>query len=259
MMIKKKTLVILSIAGSDNSSGAGIQADIKTSRSLNAYCTTSLTCITSQNSQKVSKVFSIPTYVVLSQIETIKEEYNIDGVKIGLLTDSKLVTPLKKILAFMKVPIVIDPIYKSTSGKKFMNKKDFIDTYFSLSKIASFLTPNLNEAKLLSNSQNKNFSKKEILSVLFNKLKTPIILTGGEDNKNYSNDILISKEGIKEFKSKKIKSNKTHGSGCSFSTAVTIFLANGETIENSIRLAKSFIKKTILSSPNLGIDYGPVC
>ena len=140
-----------------------------------------------------------------------------------------------------------------------MNKKDFIDTYFSLSKIASFLTPNLNEAKLLSNSQNKNFSKKEILSVLFKKLKTPIILTGGEDDKNYSNDTLISKEGIKEFKLKKINSNKTHGSGCSFSTALTIFLANGETIENSIRLAKSFIKKTIIRSPNLGIDYGPIC
>ena len=259
MITKNKTLVILSIAGSDNSSGAGIQADIKTAKSLNAYCTTTLTCITSQNSQKVSKVFSIPTHVVLSQIKTIKEEYNIDGIKIGLLTDCKLVSPLKKILEFINVPIVIDPIYESTSGKKFMNKKDFIDTYFSLSKIASFLTPNLNEAKLLSNSQNKNFSKKEILSVLFKKLKTPIILTGGEDDKNYSNDTLISKEGIKEFKLKKINSNKTHGSGCSFSTALTIFLANGETIENSIRLAKSFIKKTIIRSPNLGIDYGPIC
>ena len=96
------------------------------------------------------------------------------------------------------------------------------------------------------------------MSVLFNKLNTPIILTGGEDNKNYSNDILISKEGIKEFKSKKIKSNKTHGSGCSFSTALTIYLANGETIEESIRLAKKYIKKTILNSPSLGIGYGPI-
>ena len=95
--------------------------------------------------------------------------------------------------------------------------------------------------------------------MLFKKLKTPIILTGGEDDKNYSNDTLISKEGIKEFKLKKINSNKTHGSGCSFSTALTIFLASGETIENSIRLAKSFIKKTIIRSPNLGIDYGPIC
>ena len=259
MITKKKTLVILSIAGSDNSSGAGIQEDIKTAKSLNAYCTTTLTCITSQNSKKVSKVFSIPTHIVLSQIETIKEEYNIDGIKIGLLTNYKLVNPLKKILEFMNVPIVIDPIYKSTSGKKFMNKKNFVDTYFSLSKIASYLTPNLNEAKLLSNSQKKNFSKKQILSVLFNKLKIPIILTGGDDNEHYSNDTLISKKGIKEFKLEKIKSNNTHGSGCSFSTALTIFLANGETVENSIKLAKSFIRKTILSSPNVGIDYGPIC
>ena len=256
---KKKPLVILSIAGSDNSSGAGIQADIKTAKYLNAYCLTTLTCITSQNSQKVSKVFPIPVSVVLSQIEMVKEEYNINGVKIGLLTDYKLVNPLKKILSILNVPIVIDPIYQSTNGKKFMNKKEFVNMYFSLSKIANFLTPNLNEAKLLlSNSYNKNFSKKEILSVLYNKFRIPIILTGGEDNENYSNDLLISKKGIKEFKLKKVKSNKTHGSGCSFSTALTIYLANGETIEESIRLAKQYIKKTILNSPSLGIGYGPI-
>jgi hydroxymethylpyrimidine/phosphomethylpyrimidine kinase len=256
-----KIITILSVAGSDNSSGAGVQADIKTSMSLNAYCLTALTNITSQNSKYVYKVFSLPSSLVISQINLLLDDYEIDGIKIGLITDITLAKSLVKILTRFnrKIPIVIDPIYSSSTNKKFTNKKQFVQIYESFFYLKAILTPNLIEAKILAKIKNdENISIEYLLkknSKIYNK---QVIITGGDIKSDFSVDYLIIKNKICQFKSQKILSKNTHGSGCSFSTAMTIFLAKGETIFEAIRKSKQFIKKSIKKSPKFGLEYGPI-
>ena len=258
MTKKNRTLSILSIAGSDNSCGAGIQADIKTAHSLKSYCLTVVTCITSQNSKEVSKVFSLPIKIVLSQVKTILKDFYIDAVKIGLITDHKIALPLSKILSRINVPIIVDPIYKSSIGKKFIKKEHFIHTHKVLSKIAKIYTPNFQEGLILAQLNNGNISKNELVEKIFRDYKTPIVLTGGDDNDKYSRDILINNFGLKEYKSRKISSHNTHGTGCSFSTALSIYLAKGLDINDSIFKAKKYVEKGIKKSPFLNLEYGPI-
>ena len=123
-MVKRRT-TILTIAGSDNTSGAGIQSDIKTSYILGVYCLTAVTSVTSQNSKKFSKLFNIPNHILKSQLQASIDEYEIDGIKIGLvntISTAKIIFDFLKNLK-KKVPIVIDPILKSTNGKKFCDPR----------------------------------------------------------------------------------------------------------------------------------------
>ncbi len=254
-------ITILSVAGSDNSSGAGIQADIKTCLSLNAYCLTAVTNVTSQNSNSVHRVFSLPSNLVISQINTLLDDYKIDGIKIGLITEIDLAKSLTKFLAKLKkkIPIVIDPIYSSSTKKKFTNKTKFVKIYHTFSSLEAVLTPNLIEAKILAKTNiNKNISTENLLKKISKNYNKQVTITGGDIRGEFSVDHLIIKNKIYKFKSKKVKSKHTHGSGCCFSTAMTIFLARGETIFDSVRKSKQFIKKSIRKSPKFGLEYGPI-
>ena len=255
-----RPITILSIAGSDNSSGAGVQADLKTAKDLNAYCLNAITVVTSQNSTRFYKAFEIPNDIILSQIKTLIKEFRIDGIKIGLLTNKSLVISLIRILRTLKgVPIVVDPIFQSSTNKQFFSKSDYRYIYEKISRLNPIFTPNFYEFKTLLNTGSGKLDLiEDIIDCEAIKFKGKFIITGGDIDEKYSSDILIDSGRKYVFKSRKKNTCNTHGSGCCFSTALTVFLARGEEIKDAIRLSKKYINKIIGKSPKFGLRYGPI-
>tara|TARA_B100000029_G_C17553070_1_gene950789 strand:- start:963 stop:1742 length:780 start_codon:yes stop_codon:yes gene_type:complete len=256
-----RPITILSIAGSDNSSGAGIQADLKAAKDLNAYCLNALTVITSQNSKKIFETFHLPLKIVISQIKSLINEYNINGVKIGLIANKLLANEIVNIFKFFdkSIPIVIDPIYKSSTNKVFISQKDYLYIYKKLSELSPYFTPNIVEAKIMSMMKNSETATiEEITNSILKNYKGTFVITGGDYDKEYSTDHLILENKRFIFKSRKIKKGNTHGSGCCFSTALAVFLARGVKIDSAVRKSKEYVRRKIKNSPNFGLVYGPI-
>ena len=258
-MVNKQT-TILTIAGSDNTSGAGIQADIKTSCILGVYCLSAITTVTSQNSKKISKLFNIPNNILESQIRASFDEYEINGVKVGLVNN---LSTAKVIYDFLnhfkkKIPIVIDPIFESTNKRKFCDSEEYQKIHKVFSKLQPIYTPNLYEAKALIGSKSKKMNIEKIYQLLKKKYKCEFVITGGDSISDHCLDYLEVDGKIQVFKSKKKSTTSTHGSGCIFSSALTIFLAKKYSLIESLKKSKKFINKQIELSPKLNVKYGPL-
>jgi len=254
--------VMLSIAGSDNSGGAGIQCDIKTCNLLNAYCLSCVTVITSQNSKNVKEIFEIPPKILESQISSLLNDYKIDCIKVGLI---KNITQTRSIIKFLKkfkknFPIVVDPIYKSTTNKTFNRPKDYRNIYSLISSVKPIFTPNLYEAKILLNINDKcKIDPLEIVKKFYNKFKSPVVVTDAGSNMKLCEDFYCDTHNVvNKLTSKKILSNNTHGSGCTFSSSLVIFMAKGLSLSESVKSAKKFTKKCIINAPNFNLSYGPI-
>ena len=258
----KKCKVILSVAGSDNSSGAGIQCDIKVASALKVYCVNCITTVTSQDSKGVKKILELPKEIILSQIKTILNEFKIDGIKIGLLSNSKsadaIVTLFKK--NNINIPIVVDPILNSTTNSVLVRKNNYLSINKTLSKLSPIFTPNLTEIKTLLNLRNiNNISKEILIKNFYDEYKSKVVLTSGDESKSVCEDFIFDEKfKVRTVKSKKIKTKNSHGSGCTFSTALCINLANNKSLYDSVVLAKKFTEKSLVLAPRLGLKYGPV-
>jgi len=255
---KNKFVSILSIAGSDNSAGAGIQSDVKTAQSLGCYCFTAVTCVTSQNSEKVYRIENVSNDVILSQVKSILNNYKIDVIKIGLLPNLGVIDSLKKLLSKKKLPLVVDPIFKSTTGQKFMEQKNYISIYSKLSSLASIFTPNHYEAELLLNDKANKLKDKLLLKKIHEIYKIPIVLTGVSIEKIRQIDYLIEEGRVSELGIRKLVSRSTHGTGCCFSTALAINLARGYGFLRSVKNSQKQVVASIINSHNFGVKYGPI-
>ncbi|MBD22947.1 MAG: hypothetical protein CL572_04720 [Alphaproteobacteria bacterium] len=257
-MNKKK--IILSIAGSDNTSGAGVQADIKTCQLLGAFCLNVITVITSQSSDKMNDMELVSLKLIKSKVFSIFNEYKVDAIKIGLLCDLKVAKFIKNFLIkkSIRCPLVIDPVFCSTTGKIFYKKDKYKNLFKIFSPLKPVFTPNYDEIKQLFNKKNKNDLVESNLKALYLKYKTPFVLTGIKKNKKEICDYLIQDNKISEFKSLLVKTKNTHGTGCVFSTSLSIHLAKGFSLENSVKRSKKFLFESLKKSPNLGVSYGPL-
>ncbi len=257
-MVRKK--IILSIAGSDNSSGAGIQADIKTCQLLKVYCVNVITLVTSQNSKKVDCVEPISFKLIKSQIKTIFNEFNIDAIKIGLLTDVKVTRFLVNFLIKNKIscPIVFDPIFKSTNNYLFYKKNDYKTITKLLSILRPVITPNLEEAFLLAKSPSKKKTVFSLIEELYSIYNTSIIIKSVSKNNNEVFGCLVNEGKVEEFRSLRINVKDKHGSGCVFSAALAVFLSKGYDLQKSLEKSNLFMVESLNNTPKLGIDYGPV-
>ena len=260
-MKTNKIYKMLSIAGSDNTCGAGIQADIKTCQALNAYCLTCITTITSQNSKDVFKIYELPCIYIKSQIDSILKDYKIDCIKIGLISSVSQAKTIFQILNKVnpKVPIVVDPIFKSSTNKKFNNLKNYASIYKIISQISCIFTPNLSEAKtLLKIKPCSKLTTEEITKEFIEQFKVKVVITDGGNRSDYCEDFIINEGIVEKIISNKISSRYTHGSGCTFSSALAVNLAKGFTLKKSVQLSKDFTKKCILNAPRFNLKYGPV-
>lgn len=254
-----KILKILSIAGSDCSSGAGIQADIKTIQSLGGYCSTAVTSITSQNSKNVYNAFSVPAEIVNSQLQAIYNDIGFDAVKLGLVPDIKIAKVIYRFFKNKNIPVVLDPVFKSTTGKKFISKSNFKLIQKYLMSISSIIIPSLLEASILTGDKILDLNDmKASAKKIYLENNVNVLIKGNELNNDIIIDILLFSGKFFIYKSKRIESRNTHGTGCTLSSSIAFYIAKGFEIKKSIRLSKIYLKRSILNSPDFGVKYGPL-
>ena len=237
---------ILSIGGSDPSSGAGIQSDIKTFSNHNVYGFTVVTTITSQNTRKVTSIEPVSTKSLRAQLDSILSDFHIDAIKIGMVYNSQIIKVIHSKLRNIKVPIVVDPIIKSTTGATLLKKNALHDYKKMIIPLAYVITPNKYEAKVLSETSNMNKSAKKIQAMG----ARCVIITGTTSNNQISDFVL---EDDKEYliTGKKIPI-RNHGSGCNYSASIAVSLAKGNTINSAVKIAKDYVYQSIKNSKKIG-------
>jgi len=251
---------ILIIAGSDSSGGAGIQADIKTVTALGGYAMTAITAITSQNTTGVSSVEKISSIEVKKQIIFTSKDIKPDVIKIGMLNSPEIILSVISALKKIKVKkVVLDPVMVAKGGYRLINNKAIKTLKKYLIPRVYLLTPNIPEAEVLTGSKIKSLQDMISAAKFLNKLGVKnILLKGGHLNGKVVSDIFLNRSKVIIFKNKKIKTNNTHGTGCTLSSAVATFIACGKTINKSCELAIKYVNESIRSNPNFGKGHGPI-
>lgn len=243
---------IVSIGGSDPSSGAGIQSDIKTFENLDKYGFSVITAITSQNTQKFSKVEPISSKTIRNQLESIFSDFKIDAVKIGMVYDKPAIHTIYSFFRSKNIPIVLDPVIISSTGGILLRKSAVKEYMRYLIPMSAIITPNVFEAEQLTGIKIKN---KKDLTRSGLELETVgakgIVITGFQPNKKEILDYV--RDGKKEyfFVGKKLQS-ANHGSGCNFSAALTVAMATGKNLGNASKFAKNYTYESIKNSKKIG-------
>jgi len=238
---------VLSIGGSDPSSGAGIQSDIKTFENHGVYGFTVITAITSQNTKGISKILSIPSKVIKSQLQSVFTDFRIDAIKIGMMYDAAIIKAVYSMIKEQKCPIIVDPIIKSTTKTILLKKSALRDYRKMILPLATVVTPNKEEAEILAgeSSIRKAARKLQYLGA------KNIIITGSKESGDEIEDFIL--ESDKEYVLRGKKINKVnHGSGCNYSASITASLAMKRTIYDAVNYAKEYVFQSIKNSKDLG-------
>ena len=257
MKIKSKILII---AGSDSSGGAGIQADIKTVTALGSYAMTAITAVTVQNTTGVKSIVPINPKEIYNQIIFSSNDIRPDAVKIGMLHSVKVIRSVIKSLDKIKVGnIVLDPVMVAKGGAKLINNKAINLLKSTLLKRVLIITPNIPEAEILTNTKiNTKVDMIAVAQKLIGLGAKNVLIKGGHLKGEFVYDIYVNKKDIKIFKSKRVKTKNTHGTGCTLSSAVATFLSCGKPIKKSCELGIKYVSLAIKSNPNYGKGHGPI-
>jgi len=243
---------LLSIGGSDPSSGAGIQSDVKTFDMLNSYGLTVITAITGQNTSNFGMIQPVSKKILKNQLELLISDFKIDGIKIGMVYNSEIIKTIHDELKNKKIPIVLDPIIKSTTGGLLIEKNAIKDFKRFLIPLASIITPNKFEAEFLS--QIKINSKKSLLKAAQKIQKMGVknvVITGAEIKNNRISDFILEEEN-QYMISGKIIPKTNHGSGCNYSSSLLVSIANGKPLKESVKFSKQFTYNSIKNAKNIG-------
>ena len=261
MNLKRTYPIVLSIAGSDSSGGAGIQADLKTFSALGVYGTTAITAITAQNTLGVHAQHPIPAEMVYNQIVAVLDDLHPSFVKIGMLSNPEIVLAVADALSKYPLSIVLDPVMVSSSGHRLLSVEAQDLVKQKLLPMATLITPNLPEMEALTALPLSTYEEKEKAAkhLLDNGAKA-ILLKGGHEEGDVKTDILFSNSvtGIQStlFTSETVATRNIHGTGCTLSSAITAFLARGLALEEAIIEAKKYISEAIQSGANIAIGHG---
>ena len=255
--------VILTIAGSDCSGGAGIQADMKTISALGGYAATAITAVTVQNTLGVSAVYAIPAEIVRGQIEAVMDDLHPVAVKIGMVYEEIAVKVIADCLRkYTPEQVVYDPVMVSTSGRKLMEEHAIKVIERELFPLVSLITPNLNEAEILTGKKITSLEDmKKAAAELAVKYGTHILLKGGHLEGNEMTDVLYVDGDIHLYKEKKIMTRNLHGTGCTLSSSIATYLALGYDVKEAVGKAKAYVSGAIAAAKEqeLGHGNGPLC
>ena len=247
----------LTIAGSDSSSGAGIQQDIKTFISLGVYPLCAITFITAQNTMGIKKILPLPPNIVESQIQAVVEDFNINACKIGALYSGEIVRVVaRNIVKLGNIPIVLDPIMKATSGVKLLEDDALKILVEDLIPKATLITPNIHEAEILANSKIKDVNDmvKAARAISENLKAKAVLIKGGHlKGEEFIIDILYYEGEIHYYKKPRIHLDReVHGSGCTFSAAITAYLAKGYSLTEAVSKAEEYMKQALQFKVRIG-------
>lgn len=250
---------ILSIAGSDSSGGAGIQADLKTITCLGEYGMTVITAITSQNTMGVEGVEAVSVQMVKSQMDAVFNDIRPEAVKLGMIATPDIMEAIcEKLLQYRAENIVVDPVMVATSGSTLMENRTVCTLKEKLIPLADIITPNISEAEILSGI---SIEKKEDMIKAAEKIGAyydgAILIKGGHLIET-ADDLLYKKGKATWFYGNRLDNDNTHGTGCTLSSAIAAFLAKGYSMEESVRNAKDYVTKAIAAGLNLGQGRGPL-
>ena len=251
---------ILIIAGSDSSGGAGIQADIKTITALGSYAMTAITAVTIQNTTGVKSIVPINPKEISNQIEFTSKDIKPDAVKIGMLHSTKVIKSVIYSLNFIKAKkIILDPVMIAKGGSKLIDDKAIQLLKTKLIKKVSLITPNIPEAEILTKTKIK--TKEDMIfaaSILLEIGAKNVFIKGGHLDSKVVQDIFVNKKEILIIKNKRIATSNTHGTGCTLSSAISVFYACGKTLKRSCELATKYVNNSIRSNLNYGKGQGPI-
>ena len=258
----KNPAIILTIAGSDSSGGAGIQADIKTISALGGYAASVITAITAQNTMGVQDVMPVTPEMVTTQIDSVMTDLHVDAVKIGMVNDPAIVRAIADGLRRHQPRIVVyDPVMVSTSGCRLMEEETVDIIKEELFPLSTLITPNLHEASLLVERKVCTVEEMETAAKeLSQKHHTGVLVKGGHLEGGEMCDILFADGQLSRFSDTKIETGNLHGTGCTLSSAIATFLGKGESLEQAVRSAKSYLTEAIRqgSDMKIGHGHGPV-
>jgi len=250
----------LTIAGSDCSGGAGIQADLKTMLANGVYGMSAITALTAQNTCGVTGIMNVPADFLKKEIDAVFTDIFPDAVKIGMVSDKELIHVIAESLKeYQAKNIVVDPVMVATSGARLI-EEDAIDVLKNeLFPLADVITPNIPEAEVLSGIKIDSKEKMEEAAVIISEMfsDAAVLLKGGH-SLNDANDYLYSKEEKKWFSGMRIDNPNTHGTGCTLSSAIASNLAKGYPLSESVYKAKAYISGALSGMLDLGHGSGPM-
>jgi hydroxymethylpyrimidine/phosphomethylpyrimidine kinase len=246
--------IALSIAGSDSSGGAGIQADLKTFSALGVYGCTAVTAVTAQNTKEVTEIFEISPSTVEQQIRSVMSDMPPKAIKIGMVYSSQIIEAVYRSIRYSKVPIVLDPILAAGTGAKLLRTDAYESFISKLMLWCRLVTPNRMEAEQLSGIKIKTETDAiEAAKKLKRMGPKNVIIKGGHFGSAHVTDILLdSKSKLIKFTNPRLKINESHGSGCNFSSAVTAYLAQGMAITEACKMANEYVHAAIRYTVTIG-------
>ncbi|HAP34261.1 MAG TPA: bifunctional hydroxymethylpyrimidine kinase/phosphomethylpyrimidine kinase [Lachnospiraceae bacterium] len=249
----------LTIAGSDSSGGAGIQADLKTMTMNGVFAMSAITALTAQNTTGVRAIQESTPDFLKDQIDAVFEDIYPDAVKIGMVASSELIRVIAERLRFYKAKnIVVDPVMVATSGSALL-KSDAVKTLIEeFLPIATVVTPNIPEAEILSEITIKTEDDMVTAAKKIGDNYNCAVLLKGGHNINDANDLLYSNGEATWFKGKRINNPNTHGTGCTLSSAIASNLAKGFSLNDAVKRAKDYISGALAADLDLGKGSGPM-
>lgn len=249
----------LTIAGSDCSGGAGIQADIKTMMANGVYAMSVVTALTAQNTTGVSGIMEVPAEFLEKQLEAVFSDIFPDAVKIGMLSSPEAVICIAAVLKKYKAKqVVVDPVMVSTSGSPLLREEALRVMGQELLPLATLITPNIPEAEVLSGMNVTSDGEMELAAEKIRQRFQCNVLIKGGHSERAANDYLCGHDGQKWFYGERIDNPNTHGTGCTLSSAIAANLAKGDSLLHSVEQAKEYITEALQDGLDLGKGNGPL-
>ena len=251
---------VLSIAGSDSSGGAGIQADIKTIQAHHLFAQTAITALTAQNTTGVYGVLDVEPAFVAQQIDVVFEDIRPDAVKIGMVSSPTIVDAIAEALVRNGATnIVVDPVMVATSGSELSSNEAVVALREKLIPLATVITPNMPEAEVLFGAHIENAADQERAAVEIARATDVAVLVKGGHGENDANDVLARPDGtVTWFEGERVDTANTHGTGCTLSSAIACGLAVGKPLEEAVKSAKDYITGALSAGLDLGHGSGPM-
>ncbi|HEX6338698.1 MAG TPA: bifunctional hydroxymethylpyrimidine kinase/phosphomethylpyrimidine kinase [Jiangellaceae bacterium] len=252
------TFTVLSVAGSDPSGGAGIQADLKTFSALGAYGAAAITALTAQNTRGVTGVFPVPATFVSEQLQALFTDLDVRAVKTGMLGDPDVVEAVAAAIRQYRVPnLVVDPVMVATSGDRLVSDDTVAAIRDRLVPLATIITPNLPEAAALLGwdavtPETATKAAEELRSLGANAA----LVKGGHGDGDEAVDVLADPDGTYDYRAPRIRTRNTHGTGCTLSSAIAARLAQGASLREAVGVAKRYVTGALRAADSLRVGHG---
>lgn len=249
----------LSIAGSDSGGGAGVQADLKTFHAHGVFGTSVVTAVTAQNTVAVLDVFELPPEIVRTQIDAVRDDFEIAAAKTGMLGSASMVALVAAVLGDWGIErLVVDPVMVSKSGYALLEPDAVREVRKRLIPLALVVTPNIPEAELLANMRIATRDDMRTAAKRIHRLGCGnVVVKGGHANAAEATDVLFDGRAYRELSAPFIATRNTHGTGCTYSAAITARLALGDAVEDAVAHAKTYVTRAIENALAIGRGHGP--